>query len=157
MNSIPLSISEEMHLLAQQLQHHFSPTQLEDLARKAGFVQRKSKYTAQDLVSLCVFLNDHLSVTPLVRLCSQLDASNHLSMSTEGLNQRFNPSAVAFLQSLFSSLLQEKISARLPSRCLVNVTPIFIESVFWIRLFFNFQIPMPTVTRDPEEVLIRLV
>ena len=34
MNSIPLSISEEMHLLAQQLQHHFSPTQLEELARK---------------------------------------------------------------------------------------------------------------------------
>lgn len=48
MNSIPLSISEEMHLLAQQLQQHFSPTQLEELARKAGFVQRKSKYTAQD-------------------------------------------------------------------------------------------------------------
>src|SRR5258708_21624355 len=101
MNSIPLSISEEMHLLAQQLQHHFSPTQLEELARKAGFVQRKSKYTAQDLVSLCVFLNDHVSMTPLARLCSQLDASNHLLMSTEGLNQRFNPSAVAFLQSLF--------------------------------------------------------
>ena len=44
MNSIPLSISEEMHLLAQQLQQHFSSTQLEELARQAGFVQRKSKY-----------------------------------------------------------------------------------------------------------------
>lgn len=108
MNSIPLSISEEMHLLARQLHHHFSPTQLEELARKAGFVQRKSKYTVQDLVSLCVFLNDHVSMTPLTRLFSQLDASNHLSMSVEGLNQRFNSSAVAFLQSLFSTLLQVK-------------------------------------------------
>lgn len=58
-------------------------------------------------------------MTPLARLCSQLDASNHLSMSAEGLNQRFNPSAVAFLQSLFSTLLQEKIltSLSLPCEC----------------------------------------
>jgi hypothetical protein len=40
MNSILLSISEEMHLLAQLLQHHFSLTQREEFARKAGFVQR---------------------------------------------------------------------------------------------------------------------
>lgn len=50
-------------------------------------------------------------MTPLTRLCSQLDASNHLSMSTEGLNQRFNASAVAFVRALFSTLLQEKITA----------------------------------------------
>jgi hypothetical protein len=36
MNSIPLSTSEEMHLLAQQLNHHFSPTQLEEIAKKAS-------------------------------------------------------------------------------------------------------------------------
>lgn len=155
MKSISLSISEEMHLLAQQLHHHFSPAQLEELARKAGFVQRKSKYTPQDLISLCVFLNDDVSVTPLTRLCSQLDASNHLSMSAEGLNQRFNSSAVAFLQSLFQRFSKKK--SRLPSHCLVNVTPIFIKSEFWIRLCFNFLIPMPIVTRDPEEVLIRQV
>ncbi|NRF95782.1 IS4 family transposase [Paenibacillus frigoriresistens] len=143
MNSIPLSISEEIHLLAQQLQHHFSPTQLEELARKAGFVQRKSKYTAQDLVSLCVFLNNHVSVTPLVRLCSQLDASNHLSMSAEGLNQRFNPSAVAFLQSLFSTLLQEKISTSFSLPCECN-------SYFHrIRILDStvFQLPDPYADR----------
>lgn len=143
MNSIPLSISEEMHLLAQQLQHHFSPTQLEELARKAGFVQRKSKYTAQDLVSLCVFLNDHVSMTPLTRLCSQLDASNHLSMSAEGLNQRFNPSAVAFLQTLFSALLQEKISTSFSLPCECN-------SYFYrIRILDStvFQLPDPYADR----------
>ncbi|WP_152570657.1 hypothetical protein [Paenibacillus tyrfis] len=81
MKSIPLSISEEVHLLAQELQHHFSPSQLEVLARQTNFVQRKSKCTAQNLVSLCVFLNDHLSVTPLAQLCSQLDATEGLFKS----------------------------------------------------------------------------
>ncbi|WP_339371101.1 IS4 family transposase [Paenibacillus elgii] len=116
---MPLSISEEMHLLAQELQRHFSPSQLELLARQTGFVQRKSKCTSQDFAFLCIFLNDHIATTPLTRLCSQLDATNHLSMSAEGLNQRFNPSAVAFLQSLFSTLLQEKILASfsLPCEC----------------------------------------
>jgi hypothetical protein len=62
------------------------------------------------------FLNNDVSITPLTRFCGQLDASNHLSMSTEGLNQRFNASAVTFLQKLFSTLLQEKLlsSSSLP-------------------------------------------
>ncbi|MDQ0497266.1 hypothetical protein QOZ95_005485 [Paenibacillus brasilensis] len=143
MKSISLSISEEMHLLAQQLHHHFSPAQLEELARKAGFVQRKSKYTPQDLISLCVFLNDDVSVTPLTRLCSQLDASNHLSMSAEGLNQRFNSSAIAFLQSLFSTLLQEKISTSFSLPCECN-------SYFHrIRILDStvFQLPDPYADR----------
>ncbi|NEW05883.1 hypothetical protein GK047_07625 [Paenibacillus sp. SYP-B3998] len=46
MKSIPLSISEDMHLLAQELQRHFPPSKLEVLARQTGFIQRKSKYTA---------------------------------------------------------------------------------------------------------------
>lgn len=55
MNPIPLSISEEMQLMAQELHRHFSPCQLEQLARQTRFVQRKSKYTAQDLVPYVSF------------------------------------------------------------------------------------------------------
>lgn len=74
MKQVPFSVQEEMELIAQELRRHFSPSQLEQLARQTGFVQRKSKYTAQDLVSLCVFLNNDVSITPLTRLCGQLDA-----------------------------------------------------------------------------------
>lgn len=120
MKQVPFSVQEEMELIAQELRRHFSPSQLEQLARQTGFVQRKSKYTAQDLVSLCVFLNEDISITPLTRLCGQLDASHHLSMSAEGLNQRFNSSAVAFLQALFSTLLQKKIMASSSLPCELN-------------------------------------
>ncbi|MMZ60257.1 hypothetical protein D1872_223350 [compost metagenome] len=137
MKQVPFSVQEEMELIAQELRRHFSPSQLEQLARQTGFVQRKSKYTAQDLVSLCVFLNEDISITPLTRLCGQLDASHHLSMSAEGLNQRFNSSAVAFLQALFSTPLQKK--SWLHPLFLVNLIHILIVSVFLIPPFFNFQ------------------
>ncbi len=52
MNSIPLSISEEMHLLAQQLQHHFSSAQLEELARK--LINRVIRRNMNDQASMAI-------------------------------------------------------------------------------------------------------
>lgn len=104
-----LTVKEVLDVLGQELHRTFSPSHLTQLARKSGFIQRESKCTAQDFVSLCVFLDDDVATTRLSRLCNHLDAENHLSMSTEGLNQRFNPRAVAFLQSLFSAMLQKNI------------------------------------------------
>lgn len=111
-----LSTQEELEMIARELKQHFSPEELEKMARKVGFVQRESKCRAEDFVSLCVFLKDDLSAESLTRLCSELEASNQVSMSTEGLNQRFNSKAVAFLETFFSSLLQKKLrsSASLP-------------------------------------------
>jgi hypothetical protein len=94
-----------MDLIGKELHHHFSPTQLEVLARQTGFIQRKSKLTAQDFVSLCTFLDHDLSTQSLTSLCSQLDAARKVSMSAEGLNQRFHESGVAFLRTLFSTLV----------------------------------------------------
>lgn len=49
-----LSISDELEWLSKELQRYMSPHALEHLARDIGFVQRRSKYQAQDLVALCV-------------------------------------------------------------------------------------------------------
>jgi len=106
-----LSINEEVQLMAQELRQYFSFTQLEELARQTGFVQRKGKLAAQDFVSLCAFLNQDLSTDSLTSLCSQLDASRNVSLSSEGLNQRFNESAVDFLRTLFSTLLRKKLTS----------------------------------------------
>lgn len=48
-----LSPSDELHLFSKELQRHMSPHALDQLARKVGYVQRKSKYRVQDLVALC--------------------------------------------------------------------------------------------------------
>ena len=52
-----LSFSDELELFFQELQQHMSSHALEQLARDIGFVQRRSKYRAQDLVALCVWLS----------------------------------------------------------------------------------------------------
>lgn len=46
-----LSILDELQPIAEELQRHISPHVLEYLAKEKGFVQRKSKYQAQELVA----------------------------------------------------------------------------------------------------------
>lgn len=59
---------------------------LQQLAKEVGFVQRKSKYQAQELIALCVWLSQQVASTPLAQLCSHLEASTGVLMSPEGLN-----------------------------------------------------------------------
>jgi len=60
-----LSISEELYLFSQELHRYMSPKALEQLTKEIGFVQRKNKYRAQDLVALCVWLSQKVAHTSL--------------------------------------------------------------------------------------------
>lgn len=104
-----LSIQNEFYLFAEELQQHLSPHVFQQLAQETGFVKRKSKYGARDLAALCIWISQHIASDSLTRLCSQLYANTATLMSPEGLNQRFNPAAVAFLRKVFTSLLTQKL------------------------------------------------
>src|SRR3954454_362293 len=106
MNSI---ISEELTLFAQELKRFLSPAILQKMAKEIGFVRRASKYQANELIALCVWLSQEIASTSLTQLCSRLEAYTGVLMSPEGLNQRFNPAAVAFLREVFTSLLTQKL------------------------------------------------
>ncbi|MED1597870.1 MULTISPECIES: IS4 family transposase [Bacillus] len=112
-----LSISDELELFSKELQRYMSPHALEKFAREIGFVQRKSKYRAQDLVALCVWLSENIANTSLTQLSSRLEANTGISMSPEGLNQRFNSRAVQFLQQILASLLHQQFcsSSKIPT------------------------------------------
>lgn len=112
-----LSTVDELELFSKELQRYMSPGSLEQLAREIGFVQRKSKYRAQDLVALCVWLSENIANTSLTQLCSRLEANTGISMSPEGLNQRFNSQAVQFLQQLLAHLLHQQFcfSSKIPT------------------------------------------
>ncbi|MDZ5608098.1 IS4 family transposase [Bacillus pseudomycoides] len=112
-----LSIFDELKLFSQELHRYMSPHALECLAREIGFVQRKSKYRAQDLVALCVWLSENIANTSLTQLCSRLEVNTGISMSPEGLNQRFNLQAVQFLQQLLAHLLHQQFcsSCKIPT------------------------------------------
>jgi hypothetical protein len=111
-----LTIPEELTLFSQELRRYLSPVALQKLAREVGFVQRSSKYRAQDIVALCVWLSQEVASTSLTQLCSCLESSTGVLMSPEGLNQRFNPEAVEFLQRVLACLLTQKmnVSSLLP-------------------------------------------
>lgn len=102
-------ISSELTLFSQELQRFLSPIVLQETAKQLGFVQRSSKYQAAELIALCVWLSQEVASTSLRQLCSRLEASTGVLISPEGLNQRFNPAAVAFLLEVFTSLLKQKL------------------------------------------------
>jgi Transposase DDE domain len=104
-------LSDSITLFAQELQRFLSPTTLQEIAKKTNFVQRSSKYQGNELVALCVWLSQKVASTALTQLCSRLEASTGVLMSPEGLNQRFNSTAVAFLRVVFTSLLNQKLCA----------------------------------------------
>ncbi|GLV66903.1 hypothetical protein Bmyc01_55720 [Bacillus mycoides] len=56
-----LSTSDELELFSKELHRYMSPDALEQLARKVGFVKRKSKYHAQDLVALCIWFSQNIA------------------------------------------------------------------------------------------------
>ena len=70
-----LSLSEELHLFSQELQRFLSPIVLQETAKQVGFVQRSSKYQANELIALCVWLSQEIASTSLTQLCSRLEAS----------------------------------------------------------------------------------
>lgn len=70
-----LSIQDEFHLFAEELQRYLSPHILQQLAQETGFVKRKSKYGARDLAALCIWISQQVASDSLTRLCSQLYAN----------------------------------------------------------------------------------
>lgn len=106
-----LSIFDKLELFSKGLQRYMSPGALEQLAREMGFVQRKSKYRAHDLVALCVWLSENIANAPLKQLCSRLEANTGISMSPEGLNQRLNSQAVQLLQQILANLIYQQFSS----------------------------------------------
>src|SRR4051794_2399437 len=70
-----LSLSEELHLFSQELQHFLSPIVLQEIVKQVGFVQRSSKYQADELIAICVWLSQEIASTSLTQLCSRLEAS----------------------------------------------------------------------------------
>lgn len=145
-------ISSELTLLAQEIQRFLSPIVLKEIAKKVGFVQQSSKYQADELIALCVWLSQEIASTSLTQLCSRLESSTGVLISPEGLNQRFNPAAVAFLRKVFTSLLKQKL-------CLNHSLSSDLISAFnRIRildaLYFSYRIPSLQIIKDLEGVVI---
>ncbi|EJR29940.1 hypothetical protein III_05709 [Bacillus mycoides] len=97
-----ISVSDELQLFAQEIQSLLSPSILQNLARDVGFVQRTSKYRAQDLIALCVWISQSVAKTSLTQLCSCLESSTEVLTSPEGLNQRYPKKNIVRLDTIWT-------------------------------------------------------
>ncbi|EMA6345232.1 IS4 family transposase [Bacillus cytotoxicus] len=128
-----MNLTEELQLLEQELKSKFSLSFLESLARETGMIQRARKCKAQDIVSLCVFLSKTIGTESLASLCAKLNKSTGVSLSSEGLNQRFNSHTVQFFKQIFARLFHQNICP----------TPLIVRSFKRIRILDStmFQLP----------------
>ncbi|MDA2544489.1 IS4-like element IS231B family transposase [Bacillus cereus] len=104
-----LSIQDELQLFSEELCRHLTPSFLEELAKKLGFVKRKRKFSGSELATIFIWISQRTASDSLVRLCSQLHAATGTLMSPEGLNKRFDKKAVEFLKYIFSTLWKSKL------------------------------------------------
>ncbi|WP_144499687.1 IS4 family transposase, partial [Bacillus thuringiensis] len=140
-----VSVSNELQLFAQEIQSALSPNALRNLARDVGFVQRTSKYRAKDLVALCIWMSQNIATTSLAQLSSCLEASTEVLISPEGLNQRFNRSAVQFLQHILTNLLNKKLTSSMrissPYTSVFKRIRILDSTAFQLPDLFSFVYP----------------
>jgi len=104
-----LSIEEELEIFANELKRFFTKNEIEQIARKVGFVRRKGKISAWEFVALCAFMNVDVAKTPLVELASALSTGDGPIVSSQAIDKRFNKKCVEFLKEIVSRLLINKI------------------------------------------------
>jgi hypothetical protein len=108
----------ESHL-KNQFENYFTPDEIEQLARKHKFVQRKGKIDGASFLSLIVFNSNSLHEESLNDLTIILAKQYDIDISKQGLDERFNVYAVKFLASALEDLLTRQLSTKASSlKCL---------------------------------------
>ena len=98
-------------LFSEHIETHFSKDFLEGLARKYKFVQRKSTLDASSFVNMLMFASGPSNQLSLEDLANDFCEQNEISISKQGLHERFNDFSVDFMQAL----LKEQLAGQLPS------------------------------------------
>jgi hypothetical protein len=101
---------DELKLFAKELKKYFSKDELETIARGKKFIQRKGLIEAWQMLNLCCFDGVNIANDTLVKLSSRFSINSGKTVSSQAIDQRFNERCVAFLKSIFESLLKGKIS-----------------------------------------------
>lgn len=75
----------------------FTRDELDQLAKDTGFVQRESKLNGSLFLDLVVFNSESLKAQSLNDLSVILKNDHHTDITKQSLHERFNDTAVAFL------------------------------------------------------------
>lgn len=102
-----LNVEEDFQLISKELVRMFNSNCLNELAKEVSFLKRESKFKPSDFISLCGFYNHESGTKSLAQLCGILASNRGVSLSTEGLNRRFNNTGVSLLKKVFIELFSK--------------------------------------------------
>jgi len=125
--------------LSKKLETLYSPSQLEELAREVGFIQRKSKLTAQmylDLLLFNVFDNSKISLNDH---SMKLFSEHGVQVRKQSIHERFNEQSVAFLRTLLEHQFNNQISQRCKVPVLEKFTSVMIKDSTRFQLPANLK------------------
>jgi hypothetical protein len=109
--SFSQDIQYSKDLFTEHIDQHFSKDVLEALARKHKFVQRKSALDASRFVDMLMFSSGPANQLSLEDLANDFCEQHGITISKQGLHERFNDFSVEFM----GALLKEQLSRQL--RC----------------------------------------
>lgn len=91
--------------LAKDSKKLFDIKYLAKVARDTGFVKRKSKLTPEIFLAYHVFSGNDLCDESLSALSGRLSSQYDISLSPQGLHERYNDNSVSFLRNVFNAMM----------------------------------------------------
>ncbi len=105
----------------------FTHEELDQLAREAGFVQRKSKLSGSLFLDLIVFHSENLKSQSLNDLSVLLNDVHGIAVTKQSLHERFNQYAVVFLKDALEKLLDKQLAVEADFLNLAGINRILIK------------------------------
>jgi len=118
----------------------FSAEELEILARVTSFVQRNSKLSADKFLDLLIKDASCKSGMSLLDYSNELLSAHGVSISAQGIDDRFNDYAVKFMRELVSMLFSKQLSHRFDDS--------FLKSYTSVCVFDSTKLELPERMRD---------
>ncbi|MDN5217553.1 IS4 family transposase [Fulvivirgaceae bacterium BMA12] len=101
-------------MLSENFRQTLDAALIEELAKKTGFVQRSSKLTGKHFLEMIMFCNLQAVPASLNDFSAYLFEEHNIKISKQGLDERFNETAVNFLKRLLTVQLEKSIQSYLP-------------------------------------------
>ncbi|WP_242967943.1 IS4 family transposase [Tepidibacter mesophilus] len=102
-----LNMKNTMQQMIQEILKVISKDEIEKIARDVGFIQRQGKLQAWQFLYLCAFSGLDISKNTLVSMSANLNSEIDIEVTTQAIHDRLNDKAVAFLQEIFTRLLND--------------------------------------------------
>jgi hypothetical protein len=104
----------------------FSESHLNKLAEETGFKKRASKISPKKFIDILLYGSNE-EYKSLNQCVTETRDKHNVSISKQGLDQRFNEGSVQFIKALFEKQLREQFSSEISNELLDNFNRVLVK------------------------------